>query len=155
MVFESSPSDHEIWPIRCHVGVLWTLHPSRIHILRWSLKHIVKRASTGNSAFSTNESAWSVMVMVSQSRVWSGPKLALTLSTPIMHQCVCMCVFYYLELRSAKIIHLECNILPSKVKYVLWCLMNKLLDSSSLRLNSRVRHYCSAYFRIVRHTKLG
>ena len=37
------------------------LHPSCIHILRWSLKRSVKRTWT-SSAFSTNESAWSVMV---------------------------------------------------------------------------------------------
>jgi hypothetical protein len=49
-----------------------TVHPSCIHILRRSLKRSVKRTWT-SSAFSTNESAWSVMVTGSQSRVWSGP----------------------------------------------------------------------------------
>ena len=66
--FESSPSDHDTWFIWCHAD----LHPSRIHILRWSLKRSVKRPWT-MSVFSTNESAWSVRVMGSQSRVWSGP----------------------------------------------------------------------------------
>jgi hypothetical protein len=45
------------------------LHPSCIHILRWSLKCSVKRTRTG-SAFFTNESAWSGMVTGSQSCVW-------------------------------------------------------------------------------------
>jgi hypothetical protein len=40
---------------------MWTLHPSCIHILRWSLKRGVKQTWTG-SAFSTKESAWSVLV---------------------------------------------------------------------------------------------
>ena len=54
---------------------MWTtLHPSRIHILRWSLKCSVKRTWTG-SAFSTKESAWGVMVTGSHSCVWSGPYL--------------------------------------------------------------------------------
>ena len=53
---------------------MWTLHPSCIHILCWSLKRSVKRTWTG-SAFSTNESAWDVLVTGSQSRVWSGPQL--------------------------------------------------------------------------------
>ena len=51
------------------------LHPSCIHILRWSLKHSVKWTWTG-SAFATNGSAWSVVVTGSQSRVWSGPKVS-------------------------------------------------------------------------------
>ena len=51
---------------------MWTLHPSCIHILRWSLKRSVKWTWTG-FAFSTNESAWIVLVTGSQSRVWSGP----------------------------------------------------------------------------------
>ena len=37
---------------------MWTLHPSCIQILRWSLKHSVKRTWTGY-AFSTNESVGS------------------------------------------------------------------------------------------------
>ena len=37
-----------------------TLHPSCTHILRWSLKHSVKRTWT-RSAVSTNESAWSAI----------------------------------------------------------------------------------------------
>ena len=59
-------------PFWCHVGNHVDFTPSCIHILRWSLKHSAKRTWTG-SAFSTNESAWSVMVTGSQSRVWSGP----------------------------------------------------------------------------------
>ena len=54
--------------------------PCRLHnhlaftsSLRWSLKRSVKRTWTG-SAFSTNESAWSVTVTGLQSRVWSGPE---------------------------------------------------------------------------------
>ena len=43
-------------------------HPSCIYILCWSLKHSVKRTWT-NSTFSTNGSAWSVMVTGIQSRV--------------------------------------------------------------------------------------
>ena len=50
---------------------MWTLHPSWIYILRWSLKRCVKWTWTGSSAFPTNESAWSVMVMGSQSLMWS------------------------------------------------------------------------------------
>jgi hypothetical protein len=74
MVFENGPSDHEAWSIWCHVenSCRLYIHLS-IHKLRWSLKHSVKRTWTG-SADSTNESAWSViMVTGSQSRVWSGP----------------------------------------------------------------------------------
>ena len=56
-------------------------NPSRPYIrlaftysLRWSLKRSVKqRTWTGSFAFSTNESAGSVMVTGSQSRVWNGP----------------------------------------------------------------------------------
>ena len=45
-----------------------------MHILRWSLKRSVKWTWTG-SAFSTIESAWSVIIITgSWSRVWSGPK---------------------------------------------------------------------------------
>jgi hypothetical protein len=47
-------------------------HLAFTYILRWSLKQSVKRTWT-SSAFSTHESAWSVMVTGSQSRVWSGP----------------------------------------------------------------------------------
>ena len=53
---------------------MYTLHSSCIHILRWSLQHSVKQTWTA-SAFSTNGSAWSVMVAGSQSHVWSGPKV--------------------------------------------------------------------------------
>ena len=49
------------------------LHPSCIHMLRWSLKRSVKRTWTG-SAFPTNESAWSVLVSVSCVR---GPLLSI------------------------------------------------------------------------------
>ena len=48
------------------------IHPAFTYILRWSLKRSVKRTWTG-SGFSTNESAWSVMVTCPQSCVWSGP----------------------------------------------------------------------------------
>ena len=55
-----------------------TWHPSScIHILCRSLKRSVKRTWT-NSAFSTNESAWSAMFPYSQSRLWSGPELDLS-----------------------------------------------------------------------------
>ena len=60
-------------PFDAMQGSMWTLHLSCIHIFRWSLKRSVKRTWTG-SACSTNESAWSVMVTGSQSRVWNGPK---------------------------------------------------------------------------------
>ena len=77
VVFENSPSDHETWSVRCIVGIqvdfTSILHS---HAPRWSLKHSVKRTWTG-STFSTNESAWSEMVTGSQSRVWSGPNLAV------------------------------------------------------------------------------
>ena len=52
------------------------LHPSCIHILRWSLKRSVKRTWTG-SAYSANKSAWSVRVTGSQSHVRSGPKVGM------------------------------------------------------------------------------
>jgi hypothetical protein len=51
------------------------IHIAFTYILRWCLKRSVKWNWTG-SAFSTNESAWSVVITGSQSRVWSGPKLA-------------------------------------------------------------------------------
>jgi hypothetical protein len=54
------------------LGPQLTLYPSCNHLLRWSLKHIVKQTCT-SSAFPTNESTWSAMVMGPQSRVWSGP----------------------------------------------------------------------------------
>ena len=65
------------WALKCNVkpyvvGPQMTLYPSCIHLLRWSLKHIVKWTCT-SSAFPTNESTWSAMVMGPQSRVWSGP----------------------------------------------------------------------------------
>jgi hypothetical protein len=47
-------------------------HLAFTYILRWSLKISVKRTWTG-STFSTNKSAWSVLVTGTQSRVWSGP----------------------------------------------------------------------------------
>ena len=50
---------------------MYTLHPSCVHLLCWSLKHSVKWIWTG-SAFSANESAWSVLVAGNQSHVWSG-----------------------------------------------------------------------------------
>ena len=43
------------------------------YLLHWSLQRSVKRAWTG-STFSTNESAWNVVVTGSPSRVWTGPK---------------------------------------------------------------------------------
>ena len=49
-----------------------TLNPSCIHILHWSLERSVKQTWTGPT-FSTNESAWIVMVTGSQSHMWSGP----------------------------------------------------------------------------------
>ena len=55
-----------------------TLHPSCVHILCWSLKRSVKQTWT-SSTFSTNESASSVMVTGSQSRVWSGTNLGMLL----------------------------------------------------------------------------
>jgi hypothetical protein len=55
-------------PFDAMVESMWTLHPSYIHVLHWSLKHSVKQTWTG-SAFSTNESARSAMVTGSQSRV--------------------------------------------------------------------------------------
>ena len=58
---------------------MYTLHPSCIHILRWSPMRSVRRTWTG-SPFSTNESAWSAMVTGTQSCVWSGPKLATSQS---------------------------------------------------------------------------
>ena len=33
VVVENSPSDHETWSIRCHVGTMQTLHPPCIHTL--------------------------------------------------------------------------------------------------------------------------
>ena len=48
------------------------IHLAFTYILCWSLKRSVKRTWTG-SAFSTNERAWSAMVMGPQSLVWSGP----------------------------------------------------------------------------------
>ena len=53
-------------------------HLAFTYTLRWSLERSVKRTWTG-SAFSTNESAWSVMVTGSQSRVRSGPNSPITL----------------------------------------------------------------------------
>jgi hypothetical protein len=44
-----------------------------VHILLWSLKRSVKKWTWTGAAFSTNESAWGVLVMGSQSRVWNGP----------------------------------------------------------------------------------
>jgi hypothetical protein len=70
---ENCSSDHETWSIWWHVRIHVDFYnPSCIHLLRWSLKRSVRRTWTG-SAFSTNESAWSVMATGSQSRVWSGP----------------------------------------------------------------------------------
>ena len=65
---------------------MWTSHPSCIHIvLCWSLERSVKRTWTG-SVSSTNESAWSVMVMGSHSCVWSGPD-NITSFRPIAMLC--------------------------------------------------------------------
>jgi hypothetical protein len=58
VVFENNP---------IHLAIL---------ILCWFLKRSVKRTWTG-STFSTNESASSAQVTVSQSRVWSGPNPSL------------------------------------------------------------------------------
>jgi hypothetical protein len=75
VVYENSPSDHEAWSIQCHarIHVDFHIHLAFTYILRWSLNRSVKRTWTG-SAFSTNEHAWSVMVMGFQSHVWSGPE---------------------------------------------------------------------------------
>jgi hypothetical protein len=70
-LFENSPNDHVTWFVRCHVGI----HVDFTSILHYSHIPLVPRGSvkwTWN--FSTNESAWSVMVTGSQSHVWSGPK---------------------------------------------------------------------------------
>jgi hypothetical protein len=53
------------------------IHHAFTHRLHWSLKPSVKWTWTG-STFSTNESTWSVMVMGTQSRVWSGPQYMAT-----------------------------------------------------------------------------
>ena len=50
-----------------------TIHLTFTYILRWSLKRSVKLELGSAPPFSTNESAWSVMVTGSQSHVWSGP----------------------------------------------------------------------------------
>ena len=49
------------------------IHLAFTYILCWSLQCSVERTWMG-SAFSTNESAWSVIVTGSQSCVWSGPE---------------------------------------------------------------------------------
>ena len=75
VVFKNSPSDHETTSIGCHVGIhvdFTSILHSQLH---WSFKRSVKWSWTG-SAFSTNESAWSVMVTGSQSCMWSGPKIS-------------------------------------------------------------------------------
>ena len=78
VVFENNPSDHKPWSIhKCHVGIhvdfTSILHSSHTPLVPHS-KREWSRAWTTGSAFSTNESAWSViMVTGSQSRVWSGP----------------------------------------------------------------------------------
>jgi len=53
-------------PCRLHIHLAFT------YSLRWSLKHSVKR-TWPSPAFSTNESAGSLMVTGSQSHVWSDP----------------------------------------------------------------------------------
>ena len=75
VVFENSSSDHETRSIRWHV---------RIHVDFTSILHsqtyfggpssVVWSSELGQPAlpFPANESAWSAMVMGSQSRVWSG-----------------------------------------------------------------------------------
>ena len=74
MVSKNSPSDHETRYIGCHVGIHvdFTIHLAFTYFICRSLRRSVKQTWT-SSAFSTNGSAWSVMVMGSQSRVWSGP----------------------------------------------------------------------------------
>ena len=94
VIFEHSRSDHETRSIRCHArsNPCRLLHPSCIRILRRSLKRGVKWTWTG-SAFSTNESAWrGIMVMGSQSRVWSRPKWCQSgygLKFPLSHWRTC------------------------------------------------------------------
>ena len=48
VVFENSPGDHETQSIRCQCRIPWTLHPSCIHLLRWSLERSVKQTWTGS-----------------------------------------------------------------------------------------------------------
>ena len=54
-------------PCRLDIHLAFTYIPHR------SLERSVKSRTRTGSAFSTNESAWSVMVTGCQSRVWSGP----------------------------------------------------------------------------------
>ena len=63
-------SDHETWSIWCHVGHHVNFSSISHSHTPWSLECSVKRTWTGSFTFSTNESAWSVMVTGSQSRVW-------------------------------------------------------------------------------------
>ena len=75
VVFEYSPSDHETWSIWCYVGIhvdFTTILHSHTHSIDPS--SVVWSELGAGSAFPTNESAWSAIVMGSQSHVWSGPK---------------------------------------------------------------------------------
>ena len=76
-VLKKNPNDHETWSIRCHVGIhvhFTSIVHSLTYSVTYSLKRSVKRRSWTGSTFSTNESAWSVMVTGSHTRVWSGPQ---------------------------------------------------------------------------------
>ena len=78
VVLKNSPSDHlyMIHLMPCRNPWRLYIHRAFTYSLCWrSLKRSVKyRTWTTGSAFSTNESAWSVMVTGSESHVWSGPK---------------------------------------------------------------------------------
>ena len=75
------------------------IHLAFTCILRWSLKRSVKRQTWTGSAFSTNESAWSVMVTGSRSRVWC----EVTLSTSELR----LLVFFFSRFVYKSVIHLE------------------------------------------------
>ena len=60
-------------PMQGSIHVDFTSHLAFTYLLCWSLKRSVKKWTWTGSAFSTNESAWSVMVTDSQSHVWRGP----------------------------------------------------------------------------------
>ena len=72
MVFENNLSDHEIWSIRCHVGIHVDF-TSILHSPTPLVPQALCEANLDRLSFSTNESAWSEVVTGSQSRVWSGP----------------------------------------------------------------------------------
>ena len=67
VVFGNNPTDYETWAIWCHVGIYVEFNYIHLAVTCCvsSLEGSVKRTWTG-SAFSTNESAWSVMVTGSQ-----------------------------------------------------------------------------------------